>query len=193
MEILQENWRKVEEKKKEWLNFYKDNPEYKNVNMKVLQFINEITFFPNLDCNSDGCIDHLFSNGYCYYFAQILNTAFQGGTICWSVDRGHIVWLDGTDLQNDIAYDITDVYEDYEELRPVSYLGTTLVDFLHNNEKWKSNDEEFEKYCKEKNVEEIYEIETIWMKIPKEELMKYDRTDLTLPEVALDYWRKNLR
>lgn len=193
MEILQENWRKVEEKKKEWLNFYKDNPEYKNVNMKVLQFINEITFFPNLDCNSDGCIDHLFSNGYCYYFAQILNTAFQGGTICWSVDRVHIVWLDGTDLQNDIAYDITDVYEDYEELRPVSYLGTTLVDFLHNNEKWKSNDEEFEKYCKEKNVEEIYEIETIWMKIPKEELMKYDRTDLTLPEVALDYWRKNLR
>lgn len=193
MEILQENWRKVEEKKKEWLNFYKDNPEYKNVNMKVLQFINEITFFPNLDCNSDGCIDHLFSNGYCYYFAQILNTAFQGGTICWSVDRGHIVWLDGTDLQNDIAYDITDVYEDYEELHPVSYLGTTLVDFLHNNEKWKSNDEEFEKYCKEKNVEEIYEIETIWMKIPKEELMKYDRTDLTLPEVALDYWRKNLR
>lgn len=193
MEILQENWRKVEEKKKEWLNFYKDNLEYKNVNMKVLQFINEITFFPNLDCNSDGCIDHLFSNGYCYYFAQILNTAFQGGTICWSVDRGHIVWLDGTDLQNDIAYDITGVYEDYEELRPVSYLGTTLVDFLHNNEKWKSNDEEFEKYCKEKNVEEIYEIETIWMKIPKEELMKYDRTDLTLPEVALDYWRKNLR
>lgn len=193
MEILQENWRKVEEKKKEWLNFYKDNLEYKNVNMKVLQFINEITFFPNLDCNSDGCIDHLFSNGYCYYFAQILNTAFQGGTICWSVNRGHIVWLDGTDLQNDIAYDITDVYEDYEELRPVSYLGTTLVDFLHNNEKWKSNDEEFEKYCKEKNVEEIYEIETIWMKIPKEELMKYDRTDLTLPEVALDYWRKNLR
>lgn len=193
MEKLKSNWEKIKEKKKEWLNFYKDNLEYKNVNMKVLQFINEITFFPNLDCNSDGCIDHLFSNGYCYYFAQILNTAFQGGTICWSVDRGHIVWLDGTDLQNDIAYDITGVYEDYEELRPVSYLGTTLVDFLHNNEKWKSNDEEFEKYCKEKNVEEIYEIETIWMKIPKEELMKYDRTDLTLPEVALDYWRKNLR
>lgn len=193
MEKLKSNWEKIKEKKKEWLNFYKDNLEYKNVNMKVLQFINEITFFPNLDCNSDGCIDHLFSNGCCYYFAQILNTAFQGGTICWSVDRGHIVWLDGTDLQNDIAYDITGVYEDYEELRPVSYLGTTLVDFLHNNEKWKSNDEEFEKYCKEKNVEEIYEIETIWMKIPKEELMKYDRTDLTLSEVALDYWRKNLR
>lgn len=132
-----------------------------------------------------------FLNGYCYYFAQILNTAFSGGTVCWSVDRGHIVWLDGTDLENDIAYDITGVYEDYEELRPVSYLGTTLIDFLHNDEKWKSNDKEFEKYCKEKNVEEIYEIETIWMNIPKEKLMKYDRTNLTLPEVALDYWHKN--
>lgn len=46
-------------------------------------------------------------------------------------------------------------------------------------------------FVKKKNVEEIFEIETIWMKIPKEELMKYDRTNLTLPEVALDYWRKN--
>ena len=111
--------------------------------------------------------------------------------ICWSVNRGHIVWLDGTDLQNDIAYDITGVYKDYEELRPISYLGTTIVDFLHNDKKWESNDQEFKKYCKEKNVEEIYEIETIWMQIPKEELLKYDRTNLTLPEVALDYWRKN--
>ena len=193
MEKLKSNWEKIKEKKKEWLNFYKENDKYKNVNMQVLEFIAEITFFTNLDCTSDGCIDHLFLNGYCYYFAQILNTAFPGGTICWSVDRGHIVWLDGSDLQNDIAYDITGIYEDYEELRPVSYLGTTLIDFFRNGEKWKSNDEEFEKYCKEKNVEEIYEIETIWMKIPKEELMKYDRTDLTLPEVALDYWRKNLR
>lgn len=191
MKKLKSNWRKIEEKKKEWLNFYKENDKYKDVNMQVLEFIAEITFFPNLDCQSDGCIDHLFLNGYCYYFAQILNTAFSGGTICWSVNRGHIVWLDGSDLQNDIAYDITGVYEDYEELRPVSYLGTTLIDFLHNGEKWKSNDEEFEKYCKEKNVEEIYEIETIWMQIPKEELLKYDRTNLTLPEVALDYWRKN--
>ena len=193
MEKLKSNWRKIEEKKKKWLNFYKENDKYKNVNMQVLEFIAEITFFPNLDCTSDGCIDHLFLNGYCYYFAQILNTAFPGGTICWSVDRCHIVWLDGTDLENDIAYDITGVYEDYEELRPVLYLGTTLIDFLHNGEKWKSNDEEFEKYCKEKKVEEIYEIETIWMEIPKEKLKKYDKTDLTLPEVALDYWRKNLR
>ena len=192
MEKLKSNLEKIKEKKKEWLNFYKENNKYKNVNMQVLEFIAEITFFPNLDCTSDGCIDHLFLNGYCYYFAQILNTAFSGGTICWSVNRGHIVWLDGSDLQNDIAYDITGVYEDYEELRPVSYLGTTLIDFLHNCEKWKSNDEEFEKYCKEKNAEEIYEIETIWMQIPKEELMKYDRTNLTLPEVALDYWRKKL-
>lgn len=156
METLKSNWRKIEGKKKEWLNFYKKNTEYKNVNMKVLQFINEITFFPNLDCTSDGCIDNLFLNGYCYY-----------------------------------SYDITGVYEDYEELRPVSYLGTTIVDFLHNGEKWKSNDKEFEKYCKEKNVEEIYEIETIWMNIPKEILKKYDKTNLTLPEVALDYWHKN--
>lgn len=191
MKKLQNNWRKIEKEKERWLNFYLNNEAYKNVNMNVLQFIADITFFPNLDCTTDGCIDHLFSNGYCYYFAQMLNTAFSGGTVCWSVDRGHIVWLDGTDLQNDIPYDITGVYEDYVELRPVSYLGTTIVDFLHNGQIWKSNNVEFENYCKKKNVEEIYEIETIWMNIPKEILKIYDKTNLTLPEVALDYWHKN--
>ena len=62
MEKLKSNWEKIKEKKKEWLNFYKENDKYKNVNMQVLEFIAEITFFPNLDCTSDGCIDHLFLN-----------------------------------------------------------------------------------------------------------------------------------
>ena len=44
---LKSNWEKIKEKKKEWLNFYKENNKYKNVNMQVLEFIAEMTFFPN--------------------------------------------------------------------------------------------------------------------------------------------------
>lgn len=39
MEKLKSNWEKIKEKKKEWLNFYKENDKYKNVNMQVLEFI----------------------------------------------------------------------------------------------------------------------------------------------------------
>lgn len=53
MEEFKSNWRKIEEKKKEWLKFYKENDQYKDVNMQVLEFIAEMTFFPNLDCTSD--------------------------------------------------------------------------------------------------------------------------------------------
>ena len=53
MEKLKSNWKKIKEKKKEWLKFYKENDKYKNVNMQVLEFIAEITFFPNLDGTSD--------------------------------------------------------------------------------------------------------------------------------------------
>ena len=52
MEILQENWRKVEEKKKEWLNFYKDNLEYKNVNICGKKFMNK-----NVEENLDSIED----------------------------------------------------------------------------------------------------------------------------------------
>ena len=35
MEEFKSNWKKIEEKKKEWLNFYKDNDQYKNVNIRI--------------------------------------------------------------------------------------------------------------------------------------------------------------
>lgn len=43
----------------------------------------------------------VFVNGYCFYFANMLREAFNGGDVCWSVGRGHVVWVD----DNDVAYD----------------------------------------------------------------------------------------
>ena len=185
-EKMRENGEKLEKQKMHWLAFYKSNSRYENADMNVLSFIANISFFPDMEFRENDAISHLFSSGYCYYFANMLKLAFGRGEVCWSVGRGHIVWVD----ENEIAYDIDGVYEDYEELRDVSYLGTTLVDFMHNGKTWTSNDSAFIKHCKEKDVFELVEIANIWTSIPKQELAAYDQTNLTLPEVAIDYWRR---
>lgn len=61
---------------------------------------------------------------------------------------------------------------------------------MHNGKTWTSNDVAFIKHCKEKDVFELVEIANIWTSIPKQELAAYDQTNLTLPEVAIDYWRR---
>ena len=76
------------------LDWYTDPEKFQGeVNLKVIKFIDEITNFPDRDGESGEQIDHLFSAGYCYYFASMLKTAF-GGQLCWAQDRGHIVWAD---------------------------------------------------------------------------------------------------
>ena len=103
---IQLKMKDINESKERWLNFYKERDKYKDCDFEVLSFINNIAFFPDREAIKNDSIDHLFLAGYCYYFALILKNAFNRGTICWVVNRGHIVWLDGEDLKNDIAYDI---------------------------------------------------------------------------------------
>lgn len=99
------------------LAFTENDERYKDVvNMEVIKFIDSITDFPDRNGKVSENIEHLFCAGYCYYFANMLQLAF-GGTVCWVQDKGHVVWLDGTDVFNDIAYDVTGVYTDYERLR----------------------------------------------------------------------------
>lgn len=92
----------------------------------VLTFIDNVANHCGVD--SVPVIENLFACGYCYYFALMLKDAFGRGTIC-NTGRGHIVWLDGTDRYNDIAYDIHGVDADYEVLIPVSAMGQMLYDF----------------------------------------------------------------
>lgn len=55
---------------------------------KVLSFIGRL----HAKADSTDCLYDIFENGYCYYFATMLDTAFPGmGEVVWIRNRGHIV------------------------------------------------------------------------------------------------------
>lgn len=50
-------------------------------------------------------LELVFTQGYCYYFAHILKTAFSKGTVCIAAPVSHVVWVyDG------IPYDCEGIY-----------------------------------------------------------------------------------
>lgn len=101
---------------------------YEGCSKQVLQFIAGVRYHQWLA--GEEAIETLFLGGYCYYFAVMLKEAFQRGVVCCN-GRSHIVWLDGTDVSKDVAYDICGVYQDYELLIPVKAMGYTIMDFMH--------------------------------------------------------------
>lgn len=169
------------------LAFTENDERYKDVvNMEVIKFIDSITDFPDRNGKVSENIDHLFCAGYCYYFANMLQLAF-GGTVCWVQDRGHVVWLDGNDVDKDVAYDVTGVYTDYEKLWPIEYLGDTVVNFLHNGEEFHLNDE-FKEWCDSCGISETSAIETIWGCIPMDEIEECYKKGLNLVDTAYQFW-----
>lgn len=76
-----------------------------------------------------------FRNGYCYYFAKMLQFTYGRGTVCLTAPFGHFVWVDG-DTENDNAYDIEGLYrmKDHDTfyLIPEEYLGVFINDFMPN-------------------------------------------------------------
>ena len=104
----------------------------------------------NSNDDSVKTIANLFSNGYCYYFAKILQDAFPNGTICQCYPFGYIVYVyDG------IAYDIDGVSNsECEMCMPVSLLGEAIDDFRHiPNQEYNITEQEIAKIgieCKEK-------------------------------------------
>lgn len=176
------------------LDWYIANPEkiHGKINLSVIRFIDEIANFPDRDGNTGEHIDHLFCAGYCYYFANMLKTAF-GGQMCWAQDRGHIVWVDlpegatFDELQNACAYDITGIYDDYPFLWPISYLGNAVVDYMHNGQTFHLN-QEFEDWCAFCNVAEFYAIALIWGQIPMDEIMAQYKKGLDFVGTAYQHW-----
>ena len=97
-------------------------------NSEVLKFIED---FKGVGKWSDDCVEIIrkkFRAGYCYYFAYILQIAFNRGEVCWAAPFSHIVWVD-TDKT---PYDVEGIY--YGEaivFIPVSYLHGMENDFKH--------------------------------------------------------------
>lgn len=128
----------------------------------------------------------------CYYFANMLQLAFSG-TVCYAQDRGHIVWVDCDpnstfkDLQQSAAYDITGIFEDYEYLFPIEYLGNAISDYKHTNEIFHLN-QDFKDWCDFYNVTELYAINVIWGLIPQDIILSEYNTGASYVSSAYFYW-----
>ena len=84
--------------KNEWIKGFTTG-RYYDTDKDVIAFIANFRYANGSDCET---IYDLFASGYCYYFAKMLQNAFNRGEICWHRNHSHIVWVDSTG----IAYDI---------------------------------------------------------------------------------------
>ncbi len=99
---------------------------YPTADTQVLQFI--YNFLMHSGEENSETIRNQFRNGYCYYFAHMLQRAFNRGTVCVTAPIGHFVWMD----ENQVPYDIEGVNEsDCDCYIPESFLGDMVNDFLH--------------------------------------------------------------
>lgn len=99
----------------------------------VLEFIED--FKAHAAPYAPDAIEKIFTSGYCYYFAVILQTAFKRGEIMLAAPYGHIVWRD----EDKTCYDISGVYSEHLFEISINALGDGLEDFLHVPGKTKFN------------------------------------------------------
>lgn len=94
---------------------------------KILTFIYDILYHGGVNYGSMEIIHRLFADGYCYYFAKMLEDAFPGGQICIAYPFGHILYV-----YEGVPYDIDGISSsEYEELIPIEFLGEAINDFRH--------------------------------------------------------------
>ena len=106
-----------------------------NSNPKIIKFIADFVYFDDQD------VHNRFKNGYCYYFAKMLQTAFPGGYIAWAVPFGHLVYM-----YNQIPYDIEGVYPgEATEFIPEEFLGDAINDFTHNSHDFNASQAQLDK------------------------------------------------
>ena len=99
-----------------------------NADEAVLGFIYDFVWKKAASEEEYEMIRSLFMDGYCYYFATMLKTAFNRGEICWCAPFGHFVWVD----ENDVPYDVEGVSTaEAEYYIPESYIAEGIDDFKH--------------------------------------------------------------
>lgn len=150
---------KTEEDFNAWMSLAKKwHPE---ADKDVLQFIydfNNMQYNPSDEKKSAIIIEGIynqFANGYCYYFASMLKTAFNRGEICIAAPLGHIVWVD----ENNVPYDICGCNEsECDYYIPVFMLGDMIKDFKHipNDEHNTTKDEIAALMTEWSNVVHVY-------------------------------------
>lgn len=125
---VQVNNKGIDMKKEEWITAWTTG-KWESANKDVITFIANILYHSENGKDNSEVIYGLFGCGYCYYFALMLQNAFNRGSIMWHTNHGHIVWLD----VDGAAYDIGGVFYDYNEgdLSSISDLGDDIENFKH--------------------------------------------------------------
>ena len=92
-------------------------------NKDIITFIFDFLYHSGPD--NVEAVRNLYANGYCYYFAKMLEDAFPGGKICVSWPFGHIVYI-----YDSVAYDIDGITSaEYELFIPIDFIGSAVNDF----------------------------------------------------------------
>ena len=125
------SYKRINRNIEEWINSQLEH--YPGCNKEILSFIYRIGNYKGIQrINDDYTVDaiyNLFSNGYCFYFAKMLEMAFEGKAV-WLYKRSHIVFQ----TPDKICYDIWGVFIDCvnSEIFPIEALTRTPLDgFMH--------------------------------------------------------------
>lgn len=170
---------------------------------EVVRFIAEILYDAR---NDQDAIRSFFRAGYCYYFANLLQTAFHRGIICQAEPYGHMVWVD----EDGCAYDVEGSYDprehECEQLTDASYLGDLLLDFLHIPGKEYQAPKAFHEWAEFMHMTDTYATTLIYRNLPREKKESIPRKTeienqypgvtsytLTLEEIIYPYWIQNQR
>ena len=96
----------------------------------IIRFVSDIRYHGSYGVtakDTEETIRSLFENGYCYYFAKMLEDAFPGGKICLCYPIGHMVYV-----YEGVAYDISGVSDaEHEFYMPIEEIGGGIHDFKH--------------------------------------------------------------
>ena len=100
---------------------------YPDADKNVLEFIFSFLCSHAVNIDDTAHVRKIFMDGYCYYFAVMLQNAFPGGKIVWCAPYGHIAYE-----YNAIVYDIEGVnISDVEDYIPIEHIGERISEFKH--------------------------------------------------------------
>ena len=158
---------------------------------KVLSFIGGMHDKATEDSEEDS-LYNVFENGYCYYFAQILNFAFPNvGHVVWVRNYGHIVWQS---YSTSICYDISGIYLEYtstDDLVPIDRLGQLLKDFKHNGEEYRCYNSDFKTWCGKYGFKPILAVTIIYKNLPElsgKTYKDWDELYYYIEDSAIKFW-----
>lgn len=151
---------------------------------QVIAFIAEILFSTH---NENDNIRKFFRAGYCYYFAVMLQNAFQRGKLCLTEPFGHIVWVDEDDLAYDIEGPYVPGYHECERLTDIEFLGDAVYDFLHIPGKEYHAPKLLHEWAEFMHMSDIYAVTKIYIDMSKENV-DYSKT---ITDNVYSYWMEN--